>query len=150
MKAISLSQPWCWAILYADKHIENRSWQPPIGMIDQQICLHAAKSWDVERRTIGDHYVTPFGYLLALGFDSAPNRKDLYPASAIVGLATIDRIVTVADTLPDDQKRWFFGPFGWVLRDVRRLPTPIPCRGFQGLWHVPDDVLDQVTEQAAA
>lgn len=27
-----------------------------------------------------------------------------------------------------------FGPWCWVLTDVRRLPVPVPWRGAQGLW----------------
>lgn len=161
MKALSLSQPWCWAVLHAGKHIENRSWQPPISMIGQQIVIHAAKSWDNERK-YRIHYatgperwrsgeaLTPTGYLIELGCIHAPCRKDLYPAGAIVGLATIDRIVTKPDTLPEDQKRWFFGEFGWVLKNVIALPAPIPCGGKQGLWTVHSELLGQIREQAAA
>jgi len=32
------------------------------------------------------------------------------------------------------------GNVGWVLRDVIVLPTPIPCKGAQGLWDVPDSI----------
>ena len=137
MKALSLSQPWCWAILYAGKHVENRSWQPPIEMIDQQIALHAAKSFDDKR---GYHGMTPTGFLLSHGFINMPQRKRSFQNSAIVGVATIDRIVTKPDSLPDNQKRWFFGEYGWVLTNVICLPDPIPCRGFQGLWGLPADV----------
>lgn len=44
-------------------------------------------------------------------------------------------------TLAPEQRRWFFGPIGYVLRDVRALATPVPCRGWQGLW-----TLDAETE----
>jgi hypothetical protein len=38
--------------------------------------------------------------------------------------------------LAPDQRRWFFGPVGYVLRDVHALETPVPCRGWQGFWHL--------------
>lgn len=135
MKAISLSQPWCWAVVHpiVRKYIENRSWMPPITMIGETIAIHAAKSWDDDKMYFGH---TPIGYLLHLGFEP-PARKDLYATSAIVGVATIDRIVSRPDTLAEDQKRWYFGPFGWVLTNVRVLPAPITCPGKQGLWTVP-------------
>jgi hypothetical protein len=139
MKALSLSQPWCWAVLHAGKHVENRSWQPPLDMIDQQIALHAAKSWDGSAVT----------FFIDLDLHGFPSERRDYPVSAIVGLATIDRIVTKPDTLPDDQRRWFFGEYGWVIRNVLSLPRPVPCRGFQGLWTVPDDALAQIREMAA-
>ncbi len=156
MKALSLSQPWLWAVLHAGKHVENRTWQPPIAMIGQQILLHAAKSWD-DKKLYPVHVaaqqietMTPIGYLLYHGITAAPSRRDMYPSSSIVGIATIDRVVTKADTLPEDQRRWFFGPFGWVLTNVLSLPRPVPCKGGLGLWNVRDDIVAEVREMAAA
>jgi hypothetical protein len=154
MKALSLSQPWCWAVLHANKHIENRSWQPPIEMIGQQIVLHAAKSWDDERQYVYREHghlglLTPIGMLLAMGLEP-PSRRDLYQVSALVGIATIDRVVTKSDTLPEDQKRWFFGEYGWVLTNVLSLPRPIACTGKQGLWTVPAPLTAEIAEMAAA
>lgn len=39
------------------------------------------------------------------------------------------------------------GPIGWVLADVIALPEPVPCRGAQGLWTLPDDVERRVMAQ---
>lgn len=46
-----------------------------------------------------------------------------------------------------DQRRWFFGPIGYVLRDVRALAELVPCRGWQGFWTLPHDVETRVVEQ---
>lgn len=48
-----------------------------------------------------------------------------------------------------DQRRWYFGPIGYVLRDVRALASPVSCRGWQGFWTLPPDVEHQVTAQLA-
>ena len=150
MRALSLSQPWCWALFdpIADKGIENRSWAPPISLIGQTIAIHAAKSWDDKciYQIAGD-VVTPYVFIERLGIAHAPRRYALYPSSAIVGVATIDRVVTKADTLPELQQRWFIGAFGWVIPDRKKLPTPIPCKGKQGLWTVPAELESQVREQ---
>ena len=37
----------------------------------------------------------------------------------------------------------------WLLSDIRRLPTPIPCRGNVGMWQLPEDVSDSIDEQLA-
>ena len=37
----------------------------------------------------------------------------------------------------------------WLLSDIRRLPTPIPCRGNVGMWQVPEGVSDSIDEQLA-
>jgi hypothetical protein len=34
-----------------------------------------------------------------------------------------------------------------VLRDVRALATPVPCRGYQAFWTLPADVAARVEEQ---
>lgn len=47
----------------------------------------------------------------------------------------------------DEQERWFFGPIGYVLRDVIALPIPVPLRGWQGFWKLPHDVTAQIEEQ---
>lgn len=40
---------------------------------------------------------------------------------------------------------WFIGPYGWVLTDVVTLAEPVPCKGAQGLWTVPPEVLARLT-----
>jgi hypothetical protein len=42
------------------------------------------------------------------------------------------------------------GRWAWMVADVRPLPEPIPCRGAQGLWTVPDDIDAQLRGAAAA
>jgi len=128
MRFLSFSQPWLWAILdpLACKRIENRTWMPPVEMIGQRFALHAAKSWDDDAA----------GFFLRLGLPHFPARRASYPTSCIVGVATIDRIVTDARSLPPDQARWFFGPCGWVLTDVIAF-DPIPMKGAQGLRSLP-------------
>jgi len=140
MRFLSFSQPWLWSITDLPdptaKRIENRKWMPSIRMIGQRIALHAAKSWDDNAIPFFIHH----------GIDH-PARRELYEVSAIVAVATIDRIVSEARTLPDDQRRWFFGPYGWVFVDVRRLPEPIAMAGAQGLRELAPDVTAMIESQ---
>lgn len=48
-----------------------------------------------------------------------------------------------------EQARWFFGPIGYVLRDVRPLARAVPCRGWQGFWTLPGHVETLVRDQLA-
>lgn len=160
MKALSLSQPWCWSLFdpIADKDCENRSWPPPINLIGQMIAIHAAQSWDDKplyrprgykengQVVIGEPR-TPIGYLLSLGIDHMPGRHDLYAQGQIIGVAVIDRVVTDDKTLASKTKRWFFGPYGWLIPDRRKLATPLPCKGKQGLWTVPPPLEEQIHQQ---
>lgn len=136
MRFLSLSRPWAWSIFdaVADKGIENRTWAPPLAMIGQSIAIQAAKSWDVDALTL----------FLKNGVLNAPARYDQHPSGVIIGVATIYRVVTEARTLPPHQARWFFGPYGWVLTDRRKLATPVPCKGAQGLRTLDPAIEQQV------
>lgn len=41
------------------------------------------------------------------------------------------------------------GRYGWLLENVRRLPKPVPAKGFQGLRACPQDVAEKIAEQLA-
>lgn len=62
----------------------------------------------------------------------AASQYDL-PRGGVVGVARIVDCVTEMDS------RWFFGRYGFVLRDAIPLPL-IPCRGQLGFFALPDDV----------
>jgi hypothetical protein len=42
------------------------------------------------------------------------------------------------------------GQVGWYIADPVVLTKPIPCRGAQGLWEVPHDVLSQARDDFSA
>lgn len=44
---------------------------------------------------------------------------------------------------PEPRDPWFCGPVGWYLRDVVAI-KPVPCKGAQGLWSLPPEVLADV------
>ena len=60
-----------------------------------------------------------------------------YPAGGIVGTATITDCVTYSSD------GWFFGKYGFMLKDARPLPF-VPCRGALGLFPVSGEVLAQL------
>lgn len=137
LRALSLSQPWAWCMtmpLPPDrKDVENRTWPCPPTMIGKRFAIHAAKSWDDNGA----------GHIHDAGLRFPPQAT--IARGAIVALATIDRQVRDASMLPAAQRRWFFGPYGF--RDLAVLAKPVPCRGMQGFWAVPDEVTGDVFEQ---
>lgn len=72
----------------------------------------------------------------------ASSQHDL-PRGGIVGMARIVDCVTEMDS------RWFFGKFGFVLRDAFPLPL-IPCRGQLGFFVPPVDVLSAIAQAIRA
>ena len=133
MRALSLWQPWCWAILDlpADdaKDVENRTWAPPGSAIGELVAIHAALKLDDE--------AWAWRFVRAAS-GQAPPAPDELPRGAIVG------VVEVTGFVRESASRWFWGPVGWTLGRRARLAQPIPMRGLQGLWGVPDDVAAQL------
>jgi len=133
-RALSFHQPWAWLVASGVKRVENRS-RPPVGLLDQWIALHAAKHYDDAAAE----------YIRQQGVD-LPTASRV--GGAVIGVFCVDSYVADEDlfrrpdTLPADQRRWYFGPYGWCVR-ARLLPTPVPTRGQQMVWR-----LDEATSEA--
>lgn len=105
-----------------------------MDMIGQPLAIHAGKTLDDEACV----------WLHEQGFE-VWDEADL--PSAIVAVATVAGFVKDEARIPEEQRVWWCGPYGWVLRNVRALRDPVPCRGNRGLWDVPADVLARVMAQ---
>lgn len=126
---LSLIQPWAFSICLLGKRVENRTWKPwcPIGTY---LAIHAGKKTDWE--AVND--------LRREGL-AVPDRM---PLGQIVGVARLaDVIDRQIDGPPPGQEMWFSGPWGWVLDHVVPI-QPVPCKGRQGLWRLPEEVLAEV------
>ncbi len=133
MKAISIWQPWSSAIALGLKTIETRGWATPYR---GPLAIHAAKRWGREQkeflarerangRLLGD---IPLGAIVAVA-----RLAEIQRTVGLVGVATpIERLY--GDYSP--------GRYGWILADVRALKTPIQFRGAQGLFDVPDRLIE--------
>jgi hypothetical protein len=68
---------------------------------------------------------------------------------AVIAVATIGRSVDdyALDTELGAQRRWYFWPIGYVLRDLHALPAPVACRGWQGFWTLSPDIKARVVAQ---
>lgn len=119
--ALSVRQPWAWAIIYAGKDIENRSWQAVNHGLRQRgrIAIHAAKG--MTRR----EYEDTAEFLDELGI-VCPSARDL-ARGGIIGS------VEVVDVVSDSASPWFFGPRGLVLRDPRPCEF-VPALGALGYF----------------
>lgn len=130
--ALSIRQPWAWAIINAGKDIENRNWRTAFR---GPVCIHAAKGmttseWDDAMDFIDHAFPAPMASRLdrrASAIHSTDAKR-----GGIVGVALIVDCITGSDS------PWFFGRFGFVLRDVRPVPF-IPVKGALGFfdWRAP-------------
>ncbi len=149
MLALTLKHPWAYAIAHCGKRIENRSWKPRFSSLSKGdwFCIHGGRKptgaaiIDMMAEVEGiAEFLTPEGeqpdWHPILGLD-----LDILAPEGIVAVCKYDGFVTKSDD------PWFGGPIGWLLTDVWALPEPVPCRGAQGLWSLPDDVYRAVREQ---
>lgn len=137
MKALTIWRPWAAAIVHGTKRVENRTWVPPESMLGQDIALHAGLRVDagavreVARAVHRDHLPGPTGIVAVVRLVGCIDVR--MERLTFMGLSA--DAARVAASSP-----WFDGPTAWVLDRVRPLAEPVPCRGAQGLWTVPDEV----------
>jgi hypothetical protein len=137
VRAISLWQPWATAIVVGSKRIETRHWTTKYR---GPLAIHAAKRWDRQQREFASVEFTlgrlprrlPFGAVIATArlVDVQPTEELALTASAVERL----------------YGNYEFGRFGWLLEDVVALPEPIPYRGGQSFFTVPDELLGLAPE----
>jgi hypothetical protein len=142
--ALTLWRPWPYAFFYLPpedlKDLENRPWKPPERFLGQRIMLHAGKHWDDDRADL----------IPGARTDARARSEGLIGSVRLLGWVADDgRSVGVTPERARELRasRWYFGPYAWICGEPRALRMPIPCRGAQGLWPVPELVFDQVLEQ---
>lgn len=132
MKAISLWQPWATAIALGIKRVETRHWQTAYT---GPLAIHAAK-----RLTAGQREFASVEHTLG-------RLPEHIPLGAIVATATLmgcRRTEDVAHQLDYVERlygNYADGRFAWFLTDIVALPEPIPYKGAQRFFNVPDDLL---------
>lgn len=126
MKALSIRQPWAWAILHG-KPVENRNWRTTYR---GRFLVHAAKG------CTRDEYEAAADSIrwMSEGRLDPPPLSEL-PRGAIVGA------ITLTDCVERMGSRRFVGRFGFVvLAKPVSFDEPIPCSGECGFFNVPAEV----------
>ncbi|NUR59423.1 MAG: ASCH domain-containing protein [Catenulispora sp.] len=155
MQALTVRQPYAWAIAHAGKTIENRSWSTSyrgllaihaaltfdqVGARSQQM-LRAWGTWWLDRPRKGTQLpkLTPDAQYIERG--------------AFVAVAQLIEVHLAADNCC-----WGWGEhpavgdrelFHWQLTGIVPLSTPVLATGRQGLWTPTDQQLKALTEAAA-
>lgn len=110
--ALSVRQPWSWAIMCAGKTVENRTWSTTHR---GRLWIHAGGILDESRPDLLDRAAAHYGGQILRG--------------ALLGYVTLVDIVT------DSESEWAVpGQFHWLLSDPALLPQPIPMPGQLRLW----------------
>lgn len=116
--ALSIRQPWAWAIVYGYKTIENRSWTGPARKADREFRGHFAVHASLGMTQA--EYAFAKGYMEKLGV-ICPPPCDLL-RGGIVGRATVFDLLWPRGKLQIEWAErhvpWFFGPLGLKLAEA--------------------------------
>lgn len=107
IKALSIKQPYPHHIFHDGKDVENRDW-PTKG-----------RGWFIVHAGVSK---SELDMLIA--------KEAAMPRGGIVGMARI------VDCVEQMDSTWFFGRYGFVLRDAFAVPL-IPCKGQLGFFMPP-------------
>lgn len=121
IRALTFIQPWATLIVQGHKTIETRTWWTSYR---GWLAIHAGKSTDL----VDDASKHVFGAVVAVA-----RLVDCRPMTAA------DEQAALVRSEP--------GRYAWELADVHTLDTPIPMRGFQGLWRPKPDALASLRAQ---
>ena len=136
MKALSGYAEWFWLMAKNWKDVENRNW-PLTRYIKRdelpvRIFLHASK--------------TPVGKsdIAFIQRKLTPEQRQEFDSvdwgryrGAIIGEVTITGEITMDDWgMPATHSSWFFGTYGFVVKDGELYDNPLPCRGQLGFFEV--------------
>ena len=129
MKALSIKQPWAWAIIHAGKDVENRTWTTNYR---GPLLIHASKTFDfcgyiwlVENAICNEK--------IHLCIDDVPSQEG-FQMGGIIGMVNLKKMVRSTDYSP-----WMFGPWGWVFENPKPIEF-IPYKGRLGLFDVPNNM----------
>lgn len=120
IKALSIKQPYPHHIFHDGKDVENRDW-PTRG-----------RGWIIVHAGVSKSEI-----------DKDDAKEAAMPRGGVVGMARI------VDCVEQMDSSWFFGRYGFVLRDAFPLPL-ITCRGMLSFFALPPDVLHQVAAAVRA
>ena len=132
MKALTVKQPWAWAIIHGAKDVENRS-RPT--KYRGQLYIHAgvaeakeARDWPAMRAAFKHHGIVPDDPMIGM------------PRGQVIG--TVDLIDCHAWNTCTDRDGHLFcsawsmvGGYHWVLANPQPV-TPFPAKGMLGIWNL--------------
>lgn len=147
MRALTIHQPWTWAIVAGLKPVEIRTWYNPYRGI---VLIHAGReeSFDKEARfTYRADKVRVFSAVIGYAYLESIKKYESagdFNSDHDLHLNPYTTPDTWADAQAESPGMQFYG---WVFRHPWQLPDPVPCKGRQMLWNPPEHIVAAVREQ---
>lgn len=141
MKALSLWNPWASLIAYGLKKIETRD---RLTHHRGPLAIHAAKKWDFDQRDTWLEFRNEFA-------DVACLMPPELPLGCIVAVVELRDCKVMTPPWIDAQTPmeralggWAVGRYGYTLANVHRVDPPVPFKGGQFIFDVPQDTAPQL------
>ena len=154
--ALSVRQPWGWAIVATYKPVENRSWKPPATAIGKTIAIHASTSTSDLTEEISTYLanIHPLIHADLWGPVDKDNAIGIFQFGGLIGTAQIagyeffnpndpiesrrridDAAKSLGCHLIVPASRWANADmYCWLLRNAVQFRETIPCAGKLNLW----------------
>lgn len=121
--ALSVRQPWAWAIINAGKDIENRAWRSPNPGLSfrGRVAIHAASGMTRDEYAEAREWIDTRCYTIP-----TPDPSALF-LGGIIGTVDVVDVISASDSW------WWIGPRGLVLANAAPCHF-IPARGARGYF----------------
>lgn len=151
IRGLTVYRPWSEYIADGLKPLENRNWTPWKSMLGKYLAIHASARWDGEGADFIERARSRFPFKRPKAMEEC--KTGIIAVARLVGWIEIGphgpgQTKTIA-MLPGHGYQfktdgpWFFGRYGWLLRDVVRI-APLEVKGKQGLWTLDPDTYERV------
>lgn len=139
MKCLSIQQPWGSLICGGIKDVENRSWR--VNDAPGRILIHAGKSMRFNPEELPLFFDVRMSNAITCGY--VPEIEDM-PMGALIGYADI--VGFTEECTSDWAQEGHGAEWKWQIENARLFKEPIPYRGRQGLFNVPEINADNLPE----
>jgi hypothetical protein len=149
IRAVPVWQPWASLVAIGAKKIETRLGPAPSTIVGERVAIHACltqrEMWRVRDAPFAEALMEaveagtlaevdgrlPFGFLLATAVVAGSERMTNESCEAMYNENPVEHAFGW----------WVPGHYAWHLEDVRRLPAPVPFKGKQGIFFVPNELV---------
>lgn len=139
MKALSIHQPWAWAIAAGIKTIEIRQWYNPYRGV---VLLHATRLYD-DNANFSVDIIKARTFQAIIGYAYLVDIKKYETPEAFNAEYSYHFNQPVLDVVFDNGGCLY----GWVFKHPYEFPEPITdVRGFQKLWTPSKLIADRARE----
>ncbi len=148
MRALTLWPEQAFAVAYLGKDRENRKQRPPRTIVGQWLAIHAgAHIGGRPSKGAARLGMCAMFEVAELSIGSLPDQDLMVSKlvrSAVVAVVKIGHAYEIGNP-----RRWYLGDpwMGWRIDECVTLREPVPCKGYQGIWFLSDDVAAQISAQ---